>query len=153
MKKIPSDVYNQFELVAKRVLTDLKTKGFVVPIREQNGSLKFENFTVVKNANGLYSVKAGRLTYFEDINLPQTAAIIANDLAVGRILDSNIVNLDRDYGFKLFEEEIFRRASKRKKNTLDQTVFYDTRKQIAKAQKQAIKDRIMRSFKKLTNIV
>lgn len=153
MKKIPSDVYNQFELVAKRVLTDLKTRGFVVPIRGQQGSLKFEDFVVIKNPNGLYSVKGGKVTYFDDLNLPQTAAIIANDLAVGRILDSNLVNLDRDYGFKLFEEEVYRRASKRKKNTLDQVVFYDTRKQIAKSQKNAIKDRIMKSFKKLTNIV
>ena len=152
MKKIPNNVYNQFQLVAKQVLTDLKSKGHVVPVREPNGSLKFEKFVVVKNDNGLYSVKSKRITHYDNLNLPQTAAIIANNLALGQIIDVKLVNLDRDYGFKLFEEEVYRRAAKRQKNNIDQIVFYDTRKQIAKVQKQAIKDRIMKSFKKLIAI-
>ena len=152
MKTIPSDVYNQFQLVAKKVLTDLKTKGHVVPIKSNDGALKFESFAVIKNSKGLYSVKSRNITYFEDLNLPQTAAVVANDLALGKIIDSKIVNLDRDYGFKLFEEEVYRRAAKRSKNDIDQIIFYNTRRQIAKTQKQAIKDRIMKSFKKLVAI-
>ncbi len=153
MQKIPNNVYNQFQLVAKQVLTDLKRKGHVVPIPGPNGSLKFEKFTVVKNSKGLYTVCGKNVTYFEDINLPQTAAIIANNLALGKILDISIVNLDRDYGYRLFEEELYQKAINRPKNSLDQFIMYDTRKRIARARKQAIKDRIMTSFKKLTNIV
>ena len=153
MKKIPSNVYNQFQLVAKQVLTDLKSKGHVVPVQEPNGNLKFEKFAVVKNSNGLYSVQSRNITYFENLNLPQTAAIIANNLALGKFVDTTLVNLDRDYGFKLFEEEVYRRAARRQKNDIDQIVFYNTRRQIAKVQKQAIKDRIMKSFKKLIAIV
>ncbi len=153
MKKIPSNVYNQFQLVAKQVLTDLKRKGYVVPVPGPNGSLKFEKFTVIKNSNGLYTVSGKGITYFEDINLPQTAAIVANNLALGKILDNSIVKLDRDYGYRLFEEELYQKAVNRPKNTLDQFIMYDTRKKIARAKKQAIKDSIMLSFKKLTNIV
>ena len=152
MKKIPNNVFNQFELVAKQVLTDLKGKGYVVPVHGNNGSIKFEKFSVVKNNNGRYTVFSRNVVYFDDLNLPQTAAIIANDLALGRILDSSLVTLDRDYGFKLFEEELYEHAAKRKKNTLDQVIFYDTRKRIARAQKQALKERILKSFRKLTNI-
>lgn len=153
MKKIPNNVFNQFELVARRVLSDLKGKGYVVPIHGNNGSINFEKFSVVKNKNDRYTVFSKNVVYYDDLNLPQTAAIIANDLALGRILDDNLVNLDRDYGFKLFEEELYEKAAKRKKNTIDQVIFYDTRKRIARAQKQALKERILKSFRKLTNIV
>ncbi len=153
MKKIPSNIYNQFQLVARQVLTDLKKKGYVVPVPGPNGSLKFEKFTVLKNSNGLYTVRGKSITYFEDINLPQTAAILANNLALGKILDTSIINLDRDYGYRLFEEELYQKAINRPKNSLDQFIMYDTRKRIARAKKQEIKDRILSSFKKLTNIV
>lgn len=153
MKKIPSNVYNQFQLVAKQVLNDLKKRGHIIPIPGPNGSLKFEKFTVLKNSKGMYTVRGEKIVYFEDINLPQTAAIIANDLALGKILDSNILKLDRDYGYRLFEEELYQKATARPKNSLDQFIMYDTRKRIAKARKQDIKDRITSSFRKLISIV
>lgn len=153
MRKIPNSVFNQFEQVARRVLTDLKSRGHVIPVRQPNGSIQYEKFIVSKNANGLYSVSSRHIVYFDNLNLPQTAAIVANDLALGKIVDSMLINVDRDYGFKLFEEEVYTQASKRKKNTLDQVIFYSTRRQNARVQKQELKDRIMKTFKKLTNII
>ncbi len=153
MRKIPNSVFNQFQLVAKQVLTDFKTRGHVIPVRQPNGSIQYEKFLVSKNKNGLYSVSSKNIVYYDTINLPQTAAIVANDLALGRIVDNQLITADRDYGFKLFEEELYQQASKRKKNTIDQVIFYDTRRQIARVHKQTIKDRIMRTFKKLTNIL
>jgi len=153
MKKIPNSVFNQFELVARQVLTDFKNRGHVIPVRQPNGSIQYEKFLVSKNTKGLYSVTSKNITYFDNLNLPQTAAIVANDLALGKIVDSMLINIDRDYGFKLFEEELYQQASKRKKNNIDQVIFYDTRRQIARVQKQELKGRIMRTFKKLTNIL
>jgi hypothetical protein len=152
MKKIPDRIYTKFESLAKRVLDDLKAKGHVIPVQQPNGSVKFDKFLVTKNSEGLYSVTGSSIIYQVNLNLPQSAALIANDLALGRIQDTKIIELDRDYGFKLFEEELYQQASKRKKNTLDQSIFYETRRQIAKTQKDALKNRILRSFKKLIDI-
>ena len=153
MKKIPDRIFNQFEQVAKRVILDLKNKGHIVPVQQSDGSLKFEKFLVTKNKNGLYSVTGKNTVYFDTINLPQTAALIANDLALGKIVDRDIVNLDRDYGFKYFEEQVDQNAKNRKKNSWDQVIFYETRGQTARVQKEALKNRIFKSFKKLTNII
>jgi hypothetical protein len=152
MKKIPDRIFSKFESVAKRVLDDLKSKGHVIPVQQADGSVKFEKFLVTKNKDGLYSVSGSNIVYRENLNLPQSAALIANDLALGRIQDTKIIELDRDYGFKLFEEQLYQQASKRKKNTMDQCIFYETRCSIAKTQKDALKNRILRSFKKLIDI-
>lgn len=152
MKKIPDRVFSKFETLAKRVLYDLKAKGHIIPVQQSDGSIKFEKFLVTKNKHGLYSVSGSNIVYQENLNLPQSAALIANDLALGRIQDTKIIELDRDYGFKLFEEQLYQQAGKRKQNTLDQSIFYETRCSIAKTQKDALKNRILRSFKKLIDI-
>jgi hypothetical protein len=152
MKKIPDNVYTEFESIAKRVIGNLKNRGHIVPSQQSDGSIKFEKFTVFRNKDGLYSVTGTSIVYQETLNLPQSAALIANDLALGKIQDTKIIELDRDYGFKLFEEQLYQQASKRKKNTLDQVIFYETRSQQARAQKDALKNRILKSFKKLIDI-
>lgn len=152
MTKIPANVFNKFELLARRVLTDLKNKGHIVPVRQSDGSVKFENFVVRKNKHGFYSVHGRNIVYIDNINLPQTAAVLANNLALGKILDDEIIKLDRDYGYRAFDEQVFLNAAKRKKNTLDQEIFYQTRSDIAKLQKDELKGRIMQTFKKLSAV-
>ena len=56
---------------------------------------------------GFYSI----LNYCNDvvvdyINLPQSAALLANRLALGKYMDDNILIADRSYGHALFEEEL-----------------------------------------------
>lgn len=152
MKKIPDRIYTKFEKVAKHVISNLKKQGHVIPSQQSDGSIKFEKFTVFKNTQGLYSVVAASIIYQERLNLPQSAAIIANDLALGKIQDTVIIQLDQNYGFKLFEEQLYQQASKRKKNSLDQIIFYETRAEHARSQKDALKNSILKSFKKLIDI-
>jgi hypothetical protein len=152
MKKIPKNIFNKIEVVAKHVVTDLKNRGYIVPVQQEDGSIKFNSFTVKKN-NGFYSVLGrNNKVVVDSINLPQTAALLANDLALGKLLDKDIVNLDKDYGYKLFDETVYSTAARRKKNNIDQVIFYETRCEIAKFQKLELKNRILNSFKKLTSI-
>jgi hypothetical protein len=152
MKKIPDNVFNKIESLAKEVITNLKKKGHIVPVKQQDGSVRFEKFVVRKNKNGFYSVYGRSIVYADNINLPQTAAILASNLALGKILDADIIKLDKEYGYRLFDEQVFLNATKRKKISLDQEIFYETRSSIAKLQKDEIKGRILQSFKKLSNM-
>jgi hypothetical protein len=154
MKKSTNDVFLKFEAVAKTVIDDLRSKGFIVPIEQEDGSLKFDNIIVEKTPRGTYSVRHDRnnFAYVEDLNLPQTAVLVANDLALGKIIDNRLIALDAEYGYKLFDQEVYLNAAKRKKNTLDQIIFYQTRSEISKVKKQEIKNLILRAFKKLSAI-
>lgn len=152
MKKISDKVLTQFENLAKNVISDLKKKGHVIPMEEKDGSIKFENFTVRKHNNFYSIVGKNGDTIAKQINLPQTAMVLAHDLALGKILDSDIIKLDKEYGFRLFDEEVYSSAANRKKNNIDQIIFYRTRCEIARVQKGQIKSRILTSFRKLTSI-
>lgn len=152
MKKIPDKIFHKVEIVAKQVLKDLKNKGHVVPTSEANGTIRFENFIVKKN-NDLYTITGKNNQIIADnINLPHTAAVLANGLALGKIVDSDLIKLDREYGYRQFDEDVFLAAKKRKKNSLDQILFYQTKYEINKLKKDAVKNRILESFRKLTTI-
>ena len=152
MKKIPDKVLLKFEALAKDVVSDLKKKGYVIPIQDKTGSIKFEDFTVKKQDNFYSIVGKNGISIAENINLPQTAVLLAHNLALGKILDSDIITLDKEYGYRLFDEEVYFSAANRKKNNIDQIIFYRTRFEIARVQKGQLKNRILDSFRKLTSI-
>lgn len=153
MKKVPKNVFDKVERLAKSVLTNLKNKGYVVPSKEKDGSIRFNQYIVFKETTGFYSVKdLSNRIYAENINLPQTAALIANDIALGRIVDNNLLALDRQYGYKLFDEELFRRNFRRKKNTIDEVIHYRTLMEDSAKKAKFIKETIDRSFLKLSRI-
>lgn len=152
MKRLPDNIFKQVEVVARNVLSNLKKRGYVVPVEMDDGSLKFDNF-VVKKESGYYKIYDKRKQVVADhINLPQTAALLASGLALGKILDSDLLKLDQEYGFKKFDEEVYFNAAKRKKNNFDQVIYYETRYQTAKLKRVSVKNKILDSFRKLTSI-
>jgi len=153
MKKIPNKLFQKVESLAKSVLTDFQRRGYVIPVEQHDGRIKIGAYIVGKNSNGFYSVTDNRNNvYVDNLNLKQTAALIANDLALGKILDKAIIDADKTYGYRLFDQQVYENAAKRKKNTLDQDVFYETRCNIARVQKEQAKQQIFNSFRKLTSI-
>lgn len=152
MKKLPNNIFRQVEIVAKTVLSDLKKKGHVVPVEQEDGSLKFDDFVVRKDGQHYIILDKKNKVVVDNLNLPQTAALLASGLALGKILDTDIIKLDQEYGFKKFDEEVYYTAAKRKKNNLDQVIYYETRYQTAKLKRVAVKNRILESFRKLTSI-
>ena len=122
MKKTKTNIFSQVETVAKDVIKNLKNKGYVVPTKEADGTIRFDNYLVKKESTGFYSVlDVYGNSYASSINLPQTAAIIANDLALGRIVDNKLIATDRDYGYKIFDRDLFKNYSQRK-SSIDQFV-------------------------------
>jgi hypothetical protein len=153
MKKIPTKLFQKVEDLAKSVLTDFHRRGYVIPVEQSDGRIKIGAYIVGKNSNGFYSVTDSRNNvYADNLNLKQTAALIANDLALGKILDTAIIDIDKTYGYRLFDQQVYENAAKRKKNTLDQDVFYETRCNIARVQKEQAKQQIFNLFRKLTSI-
>ena len=149
MKKTKTNIFSQVETVAKDVIKNLKNKGYVVPTKEADGTIRFDNYLVKKESTGFYSVlDVYGNSYASSINLPQTAAIIANDLALGRIVDNKLIATDRDYGYKIFDRDLFKNYSQRK-SSIDQFVYYKTQMESAAFRAKYIKETINRAFSKL----
>lgn len=143
-------VYNRLQRVTDEVRQQLARKGIAIPVKNQNGTITLGHYTVCKQ-NGFYSIlDYADVPVVEKINLPQTAIILANNLALGRFLDHRILTIDRNYGYAEFEEQLnFKLASKGKAYT-DLRMIKGQEKRI---RKESLKREIIKSFEKLRKFV
>jgi len=155
MKKIPEFVYNKFSVLSDEIKKEFRRKGFVIPTTNDDGSIRLGVFNVVKTNSGFYQIQdiKGKLV-IDNINLPQTAVILANDMALGRIVNSDLIKKDQMYGYAFFEEQLHKKsAEKYRSNNIDQSVLRTTKQLISKGKKDYFKNEIVRHFEKLRKFV
>ena len=154
MKNLTEDILKKLSQLDKEVKYQLRAKGFVVPIKGKNGSIKFGWYTVVRNNDGSYSVlDHANESIVSGINLPQTALITANSLALGKHKDSQLIDLDRSYGYADFKEQLHKRAIERDDKSLDYFDINLEKHKIAMHKKAVYKREITKSFEKLTKLL
>ena len=153
MKPIPDDLYEKIERVSDTIRKNFRLKGIVIPTRNSDGSINLGKFKVIKNSNGFYSVldDFGE-TVVDQINLPQSAALIANDLALGRWINKNILDKDRNYGYAEFEEDLYKVAASKKTCKFDIYEIKLNKSTINRIKKESLRQDIFRSFEKLRKL-
>lgn len=154
MKNIPSDLFKKIVRLSEDVKRDLKNQGIVVPTENNDGSISVGAYKIIKNSNGYYSVvdhKNDELV--GDINLPQTAVIVANNLALGKFKDLKVIETDKHYGYALFDELLHKKAvEKSSKKSLEYFDLMLTKCLIARAKKENYKKDLILSYKKLIKL-
>jgi hypothetical protein len=105
MKKTPTQLFNSVEKIAHKVKQEFKEQGIIIPSRDKKGNVVIGRFTVAKRKTAYYIVNQTGVDVVGPINLVETAVVIANDMALGRLADSNLLNSDRWYGWKSFEAQ------------------------------------------------
>ena len=147
-------LYGKVQEIAKGVTQDLRSKGLVVPTRSKNGTVRFGDYSIVKT-NGFYSVMGrSNVKIVENINLPQTAILVANNLALGRLADNKLISEDQQYGFRSFEEDQYKHVSDSaaKKKDWDKFDILTVKQSIAHLKAEQAKRSIVTSFEKLRRI-
>ncbi len=155
MKNLTNDVYKKIVKLTDEVKEELRGKGIVVPFKNDDGTISVGTYKIEKQNDGFYVVLDRKNEVVIDkINLPQTAIILANNLALGRFRDNQIINADRHYGYALFEETLHQRAvAKSAKKPLEYFDVMHTKALIAKAKKERYKADVVKSFEKLIRLV
>lgn len=150
MKQTP-DLYKKIVQLSNEVKQELRKKGLVVPNRNKDGSITLGSFTIVKDKENFYNIldKNGSCV-LRNINLPQSAVLLANSLALGKQIDYSIVSKDRSYGFAVFEETLTKRAAG-KSSSLEKWDIMTTKNMIAQAKKNYYKEQIVLSFQNFEN--
>jgi hypothetical protein len=154
MKNLNDDLLKKIAFIGKEVKQQLYQKGFVVPVKNKDGSINFGNYKMIRNQNGFYDI----LDFTNDIiitgiNLPQTAVVLANKLALGYYKDSKLITEDKYYGYADFEEQLYKRALSRNKKSLD---YFDVslgKYSVAKDKKKLHKRAIINSYEKLIKLI
>jgi hypothetical protein len=151
---ISEKIYKEVKKIALEVKTNLRRNGFVIPTVLKDGSINVDGYLIVKTDN-FYEIKnIKNQSIVDSINLPQTAALLANDLALGKWLDTDLVARDRYYGYKNFEEQLTKKSAVRylKRNDLDRAELMFTKWKIAKSQALVTKNDIIANFEKLRRL-
>ena len=152
MKQTPDDIYQKVKHLGLDVKEHLKRQGIIVPTKTPDGSIRVGYYTIKKNKTGFYSIlNYSNEAVVEFINLPQTAAMLANRLALGKYLDSELLDADRRYGHALFEEELHLTLAERnlKSNNVDRADVMFTKFKISKHRKEQHRKTIFNGFDKL----
>lgn len=145
-------IYKELQNLDIKIKNDFLSKGLVVPVKYKDGSIGVGFYRIKKEKTGFYSITDTRKEILVDnINLPQTAAIIANKLAVGKFIDVNILNMDKKYGYALFDETMHIQLAKKnlKNKNLDNADLFYTKANISKLKKNYYKSEIDFSYRKL----
>jgi hypothetical protein len=154
MKPIREEIFKKILKVSQTVEKDLRTRGIVIPIQNNDGTISVGSYMIVKNIDGYYFIKDRTNDVVVDqINLPQTAALLANGLALGKFADSKLIAEDKNYGYALFEEQLHKQALSRSKHRdIDYFHLAMTKFMISKAKKNVHKQSIVNSFEKLRKL-
>ena len=149
MKTISNDIWNKLFYVSTQVRDTLKKRGFVIPI-EENGVIKIGDY-IIKKENNFYNIQdSSKYVIIGNINLPHTAIMLANKLALGKFLDNDLINKDRNFGYAEFEENL---QSKIKSKDVEIQEVRDMKYKIAKHKKERYFNQINKDFKKLCSLV
>lgn len=152
MKLSPNDVYSKIEQLSRDAKSKLLQQGVVVPIKGKDGIIKVGNYSIKRKKDGFYCIMDfEREIIIDRINLPQTAAVVANRLALGKYVEDEIVNADIAYGYALFDEELHINLANKnvQSNMLDRAEVMFTKSAISKYRKEQHLKTVIRSFNKL----
>ena len=151
---IPKELFSKVEELAQKVKSDLQRKGLVVPIKNPDGTINLGSFKIVHKDHQFYIVDRRNEIVVGPMNLAQTAILVANDLALGRIVDNTLINSDKWFGWKSFDEESYQRSARIniKKHNIEQAEIFLTRADIAKQQKNQWKRTIIDKFERLRKV-
>jgi hypothetical protein len=155
MKNVHNDLYSKITKVTAEVKDSLRKKGLVVPTKNQDGSIVVGHYKITRDSNGYYSIIDSRgEVMIGSINLPQTAAVLANGLALGKHKDEKIIETDKNYGYAFFDEQVHARALELSKNKpLERFELMLTKRNIAHLRKEGYRNEIVKSFEKLIKLV
>ena len=154
MKTLSKDIFDKIFHITEGVKNNLQKRGIAIPIEHSDGSISFGNFTVKRDADGFYNIADYSDTVVvKRINLPQTAILLANGLALGKFLDQALLKLDQQYGYTLFEESLCKKITTSRKSTLDKIDLILAKSSNLQLKKEDLKKQITLKFEKLRKII
>jgi len=153
MKPNTNDLYQEIIQLSVRTKEKFRSRGIVLPVKNLDGSISIGDYRLEKDSNNFYCIKDkhGNLI-IDQINLPQTAAVIANDLALGKNLNQYLIEKDRSYGYAQFEEDLHKRAVFSGKKDSDYIDIKLSKFMLSQVKKELCKQDIIKSFEKLRNL-
>lgn len=148
------NLYNKFQELNQQVKTKLKKKGFVLPSKNQDGSIRIGKYSIHKNKKLFYIKDRNGDIVVKNIHLAQSAITIANNLALTNYIDKLRVEMDYKYGFAASDNLLHRQKALNyiRKKQYDQAEIMLAKSSIAHYRAETYKNAIVKDFEKLIRI-
>lgn len=147
-----ADIHQKLQQINISVKEDLKRKGIAVPKKNKDGSISVGQFRIIKDQQHFKILDYSGEILYQGINLPQTAAVLANELATKHFINKQILESDRKYGHAAFEEEYQHRLLSKKTANQNFKDIIRCKVDMAKIKKEFYRTEIENGFKKLVSI-
>lgn len=152
--QLPNSLYKKLVAVSNEVKHALTRRGLAIPVENLDGSITIGYNTILKRESFFVIVDYSGDIVVDKINLPHTAILIANELALGKFLDSNLLQLDRKYGYFSFEENLhIQMAKKIVIKDPDRSDVMAAKSRVESQKKDYYKQQIMNRYEKLRRLV
>jgi hypothetical protein len=153
MRTTTERIYQKLKNLTRKVRDDFRRKGIVLPAKKDDGSIKVGQYLIQRKDNDFYAViSVDGEVMADQINLPQTAAVVANHLALKNCLDKDILDKDREYGYSYFEYQLYQRAKERSLTDLDYFDVKVSKFEDSREQADFYKQQILARFDKLKKL-
>lgn len=150
--KVNNQIYEDIVKLTKNTRDNFKSRGIAIPTSDNKGNVKIGKFVIKRANNGQFTIidHLGQ-TFYKNINLPQTAILVANCLATEQRVNDQVLKHDQRYGTKMFDDLNYTRLSKiyLKQRKFSQSVNMSIQSDYAADQANRARDAVVKTYKKL----
>jgi hypothetical protein len=97
-------IFTKLNALSDNLKGQLRKKGFIIPIKKSDGSIQISSYKIVKTENLFAVLDRYDNIIVKNINLPQSAILIANDLGLKKSSFQQILEKDCRYGQCSFDK-------------------------------------------------
>jgi hypothetical protein len=97
-------IFTKLNALSDNLKGQLRKKGFIIPIKKSDGSILISSYKIVKTENLFAVLDRYDNIIVKNINLPQSAILIANDLGLKKLSFQQILEKDCRYGQCSFDK-------------------------------------------------
>lgn len=153
MKLQAERLYQKILNLTRKVRDDFRRKGMVIPVKNSDGNVRVGKYLITRMNTDFYCVVGvdGEVMA-ENLNLPQTAVVVANHLALKGYLNTDIVEKDREYGYAYFEHQVYQRARDRAEIDPDYYDLKASKYEYSGERAELYKQQILEQFNKLQKV-
>jgi len=145
-------IFKKIDVLSQKIRRQFLEKGVVLPSQDKEGKIRIGKFTIGKNKDGFFNINdTTGFLIVDQINLAQTAILLSNKLALGKMLDKTLLENDRQYGYALFEETLQKQALTRSQDT-DRICLLLNRLAKSSSKRKLHQTYIISNFEKLKKI-
>lgn len=155
MTKLSNKIYQKIQHINRDVKDNLRRKGFIYPVKKSDGTVVVGNYLIKKNSNNFFDIfDKNQTIILQDINLAESAILIANELALTNCVNSVKINVDRQYGYTMFDIKRYDHSIKSlfKKQNFDRLDLMIAKKSSAMFKAKRLKSIIQSDYEKLLQL-